>query len=491
MKSFPGVRALDCVDFSLQRGEIRGLLGANGAGKSTLIKILAGVYQKDGGEIFIDGRREEVRGTLHAARLGLAFVHQEVELIQRVTAAEALLLGMEPTRGPLVDWRRLREQAQAVLDRLGVQIDARTPVAALSLAQRQMLAIARTLVEERKVIVFDEPTARLEAAETERLFELIRRLNKLGASIIYVSQRLEEVFRICQSVTVMRNGQIVATRPIAETNLDDVIRLMVGTEVKERYPKRARPIGEELLRVQGAALGPQSPGVSFTVRRGEVLGIYGPVGAGKTELARALFGVDPLAKGEIFLQGRRLTIRSPGEAIRQGVVLIPEERRSQGLLPTHGVHRNISLPSLAAFQRRGLIDGRRELAVARQLIGDLRVKTPAPDTQVRLLSGGNQQKVVLGKWLTTRAQVFILDEPTAGVDVGAKVEIYRLVEDIAEKGAGIILISSELEEVLGLADRVLVMRDGEIVLETEPARTTPDEVMAYSLGVRSTAAASD
>ena len=499
-KAFPGVVALDGVDLSLNAGEVHMLLGENGAGKSTLMKILSGAYRKDSGEIRVQGRPVEIGSPRDALALGIRVIYQELNLIPHLSVAENVFLGAAPTRIPgFIDWRQLSESTSRLLADLGMTIDADTPLDRLSLAQRQMVEIAKALRDPSalesphagsrprgagpaSILVMDEPTSALTSREVDQLFALIERLVARGVAVVYITHRLDEVYRIGQRVTVLRDGRQVATTPLSEVTVDALVRLMANRDLKEHFPKRRAAPGRELLRVERLGRRGALHDISFSLRAGEVVGIAGLLGAGRSELARVLAGADRCDSGRMFRDGEAVSFHTPADAIRKGIGLLPEDRKAQGLVAALTVARNISLPHGRRLARAGFLPGQCEERLAAPVVTDLRVKA-TPTQAVKLLSGGNQQKVVLGKWLAGDARVFIFDEPTRGVDVGAKVEIYNLMNRLTESGAGIIMISSELPELLGMSDRILVMRGGRIQDEFDAAVATQEKLLSAALGL--------
>jgi len=481
-KSFPGVMALDGVDLEVREGEVHVLLGENGAGKSTLMKVLSGAVRADAGEIELAGERVEIAGPSHAQALGIRIIYQEFNLVPQLSAAENILLGQEPTRGfGLVDRRRLEREGRSRLEELGVRIDPARPVQELGVAQQQMVEVAKALHGQARLLIMDEPTSALTASEIDVLFGVIERLTAQGVAVVYISHRLEEVERIGTCVTVLRDGKHVATHGVGEVSLAELIRLMANRELKEHYPKRRVTRGEELLRVEGLRAGILHD-VAFSLHRGEVVGLAGLLGAGRTEVARAITGADPPASGRVTIKGKAMRLREPRDAIRQGVGFLPEDRKTQGLVLGRSVKENLALPSAPRLSAFGWMDGAAEEALAAREVQDLRIRTPNLEQNVVHLSGGNQQKVVLGKWLAADVDVLVMDEPTRGIDVAAKVEIYGEMNRLTAKGAGILMISSELPEVLGMSDRILVMRHGRIVAEMEAAGTSQEQVLRAALG---------
>ena len=483
-KRFPGVIALNDVNLEVRAGEVHALLGENGAGKSTLIKTIAGVYRPDDGDIRVDGKTALIRSPHDAQALGISTIFQEFTLAPDMTVAENIFLGREPLRfAPLaiVDRRALIRHTRDVLASLDLRIEPAAKVKHLGVAQQQMVEIAKALSLDARLIIMDEPTATLTAHEIERLFEAIDRLKRRGVAVIYVSHRLDEVKAICDRATILRDGAYIATVPVASTTIDEMIRLMVGRDLQDKFPKIAVEPREELLRVEGFTRKGVLHDVSFSVRRGEIVGIAGLVGSKRTETARAIFGADPIDGGRILLRGRPVKVRTPADAIASGIALIPEDRKRQGIFALLSVRENVVLSALERFSRLGLLSLRRERQRAQQFISSLRVATPDLEKLARDLSGGNQQKVVIAKWLNTDAEVFLFDEPTRGIDVGGKIEVYRLMGELLSRGAAIVMISSELPEILGLSDRILVMREGRICGEFTRAEATEEKILNCAL----------
>ncbi len=484
-KRYPGARALDNASLEVRAGEVHVILGENGAGKSTLMKILSGAVRADSGEILLDGRPVDLSNPLKARRLGISTIYQELSLVPHLSVAENIFLGKTPARwGGVVDFRRMRADARHILDGLGVAIDCDMPVHRLRLAQQQMVEVARALSDDARLLVMDEPTSALSQREVGELFATIARLTSKGVAVVYISHRMDEVFRIGHRVTVLRDGCHVATRNIADVTAPELVRLMADREVAEHYPRRRHSLGEELLRVhrlQGGGL----EDIAFVLRRGEILGIAGLVGAGRTRLARALVGADPVDDRRIEMRGTAVRIDSPADAARAGIGFLPEDRKQQGLVLRLSVERNVSLSHLGTLARFGVLDRRKERGEAQDSIASLRIRTPGPDQLVVNLSGGNQQKVVLAKWLAAHAEVLIFDEPTRGIDVAARQEIYLLMNRLVENGAALIMISSDLPEVLGMSDRILVMRGGRVVRELAAQEATDADVLQAALGVAS------
>ncbi|MDE2125740.1 MAG: sugar ABC transporter ATP-binding protein [Armatimonadetes bacterium] len=483
-KQYPGVLALDNVSLTVMPGEVHALLGENGAGKSTLVKILAGAVRANAGEILLNGAHVSADTPQKAMELGIAIIYQEFNLVPYLSAGENIFLGQEPrSRIPgFVDYARLYGESQRILDSLGVKLSARTPVNRLSVAQQQMVEIAKATSRKSRIIVMDEPSATLTQHELEALFTLVRQLRASAVSVIYISHRLEEVFEVCDRATVMRDGKVIDTRPVNELSRDEIIRLMVGRELKEAIPKKAAVPGEAALEVRGLNRKGILHNVSLSVRKGEILGMAGLVGAGRTETARALFGADPIDSGEIRIDGKPVVIRSPRDAIRFGIGLVTEDRKEQGLVLPMAVRENTTLANLQSLCWMGFVKRPQERAVAEEYRASLDIRTPSIEQTVRNLSGGNQQKVVLAKWLFTGSRVLIFDEPTRGIDVGAKSEIYKLMNQLAAQGCAIIMISSELPEVLGMSDRILVMHEGSVAGELSRDQATQEAVMHLATG---------
>jgi ribose transport system ATP-binding protein len=483
-KRYPGVVALDNVHLEVMPGEVLALVGENGAGKSTLMKILAGAESKDTGEVLVQGKPVNIQSPHDAMDLGINIIYQEFNLVPHLSAAENIYLGREPAAAipGFINFKKLYGDAEEVMRGLGCALDVRTEVSRLSVAQQQMVEIAKATSRNSLIIAMDEPSATLTDHELKSLFDLIRELKTRGVGVIYISHRMEEIFEICDRVTVFRDGQYVDTKRIQDTDRDDVIKMMVGRTLGESIPKRPAEKGEPILEVRGLTRKGVFEDISFSVRRGEIIGIGGLVGAGRTEVARAIFGADPIDAGEIELCGKRVRPRSPREAIEMGIGLVPEDRKSLGLILNMVVRENTTLANLDLLTMLGFVDRKKERDVAEGYKKDLRIRTPTIEQTVRNLSGGNQQKVVLAKWLFTESQMLIFDEPTRGIDVGSKVEIYELMNELAAKGVGMIMISSELPELLGMSDRIYVMHEGRIAGELAREDATQEKVMHLATG---------
>lgn len=482
VKSFPGVRALRGGELTLRAGEVLALLGENGAGKSTLIKVLGGAHTADAGNICIRGNKIQFRSPQEARHAGVAIIYQEFNLVPGLTAAENIFLGQEPTRAGFIAQDIERRRATELFRRLGVEVDLNVPCRLLTVAQQQLVEIAKALALEARILVMDEPTAALTAREVERLLGIIRELKTQGIGVIYITHRLEEVFAIADRITVLRDGANVGGRPAGEVTREALIEMMVGRELKDEFPKRDAAVGEPRLAVKGLRRGRAVRDVSFEVRRGEILALTGLIGAGRTETVRLIFGADRRDAGEILLDGRPLTIRNPRDAINAGLGLLTEDRKLQGLVLGHSVRENFGLPNLPWLSQAGFVQLGRERDEFARYVETLQIKVPDQDQRAGHLSGGNQQKVVLAKWLARNCEVLIFDEPTRGIDVGAKYEIYLLMNELAAKGKAVVMISSELPEVLGMADRILVMHDGRITGEiADVANATQEQIMRYAV----------
>lgn len=482
VKEFPGVKALRGVDLELRAGEVLAVLGENGAGKSTLMKILGGGQQADSGTLFLNGKPALFTSPQDSRAAGISVIYQEFNLIPALTVVENIFLGQEKTRNGFLPKSSEQQKAEELFEKMGVAMDLHLECRQLSTAQQQLVEIAKALAFDARIIVMDEPTAALTSHEVERLFGIIRDLKKAGISVIYISHRLDEIFAVCERVVFLRDGANVGERPIEKLTRDEMIRLMVGRTLSVEYPKRTNQASSPCLEVRGLTRGSSVRNVSFTIRKGEILALTGLVGAGRTETARLIFGADQKERGEVILNGVTLTVANPIEAIASGIGFLTEDRKTQGLVLNHSVLENFGLPNLEAFSKHGFIQTAKEQAEFAAYVERLSIKIPSPGQQARNLSGGNQQKVVLAKWLARQCEVLIFDEPTRGIDVGAKFEIYQLLNTLAAEGKAILMISSELPEVLGMADRILVMHAGRITGEITDARSaTQEQIMQLAV----------
>jgi ribose transport system ATP-binding protein len=483
-KSFPGVNALKRVDYDLGRGEVHALVGENGAGKSTLMKILAGVYRADEGEIWLKDRRIVPTGPKAMIDAGVSVIYQELTLVPYLSVAENIFLGREPLRaGGLIDWKTMWAEVEKLLAPFKLSLNPRSLIHAIGPAYQQVVEIAKALSLNADIIVMDEPTAPLTGSEVDRLFEIIRNLKAGGVSVAYISHRLEEIHEVADRVTVLRDGERMITAALSELTVDDIIRHMVGRKLTEQYPTLEDSAGEEVLRVEGLTKRGVCTDVSFVARRGEILGFAGLVGAGRTEIMQLLFGYRRRDSGRIFLRGREVRVRSTRDAVRSGIALIPEERKKQGLVLGLSVMDNSALTIFDLHTAFGFIRWPDIAQLVTEMVRSLGIRTPSLRQEVKNLSGGNQQKVVLSKWFVRHCDVYIFDEPTRGIDVGAKAEIYRLMHSLASNGAAIIMISSDLPEVMNMANRILVVYDGRIVREFRRGEATEEQVMSYALGL--------
>jgi rhamnose transport system ATP-binding protein len=461
-KSFGGARALANADLTLHAGQVTALIGENGAGKSTLVKILSGFHQPDAGEILLDGKAIRITSPEHARTLGISVVHQECVVFDNLTVAENLFVSARPLRRGFVAWRAMRERAAVVLRELDADFDPDLTVGRLSIAQKHLVQIARALTSDARLMIMDEPTASLSHREVGDLFRITRKLREAGRAVLFISHKFEEVFELADRYAVFRDGASVGEGMVAQTDRDRLVQLMVGRPMDQLFAKSPAPIGDELLRVEHLSRAGEFEDISFSARSGEILGIYGLVGAGRTELAHALFGLTHAHAGCIYIAGRRVSLRSAQDAVRLGLAYIPEDRQTQGAILPFSILANLALPNLAQLAQRGICNPRRESQLAREWIDTLSVKAHSPQQRVQDLSGGNQQKIVIAKWLARKPRVLILDEPTKGIDVGAKSAVHAVTSDFAQRGNAVVMISSELPEILGMSDRILVMRRGRV-----------------------------
>ncbi|WP_122642638.1 sugar ABC transporter ATP-binding protein [Luxibacter massiliensis] len=482
-KRFPGVLALDHVSLRVKQGEVHALLGENGAGKSTLMKILAGAYVKDEGDIEIFSNRTELGNPKAAENLGISIIYQELNLIPTLTVAENIFLGRYHMDNPIkIDWKKVYREADALLKELGVDIRSTDFIRDLGIAQQQMVEVAKALSMHAKIIIMDEPTAPLTERETRKLFRTVEKLKAGGVAIIYISHRLEEVMAICDRATVMRDGCTIQELDVAQTTMDEIIRLMVGRELKDKYPRIQKKIGEELFRVENLCAGSRVQNISFSIKEGEVLCVGGLVGAGRTEMVRAIFGLDARTDGKIYIGQKECIIRNPKEAIRAGIGYVTEDRKEEGLVLKLGVGENVTLAALDKFRRGLHLNLGKERETVKKYINKLNIKTPSLWQRAENLSGGNQQKVVLAKWLLSDCKVLILDEPTRGIDVGAKIEVYNLINALAKEGKAVLVITSEIPELLGICDRVMVMARGRLSGTLGREEASQESVMTLAIG---------
>lgn len=476
-KEFPGVKALDDVTINIERGTIHGLVGENGAGKSTLIKVLAGIYQPNKGEIILDGKPCRFNGPIEARRAGISVVHQEIKLAEPLSVAENMFLGNVQLKNGLVDWKGMRRRAREIVEDLGMDIDINAQVSSLTVAKKQIVEIMHAINNNSRILIMDEPSAVLTDRELEVMFRIVKQLRDEGITIIYISHRLDEIFGLCSNVSVLRDGRHIDTIPVASVDRQGLINMMVGREMGQEYPKEVGNVGGTILEVKNLSRGILQD-ISFEVKSGEVFGISGLVGAGRTELARAILGIDKPESGEVYVRGKKVHYRTFADAIRDGLGLIPEDRKLQGLVQIMSVKRNTTLVNMKRVLRAGVISSSLEEKLSKEYADKLHVVTPSMETEVQYLSGGNQQKVVIAKWLFQNSEILFLDEPTRGIDVGAKAEIYRLINRMAKEGKTIIMISSEMPELLGLCDRIMVMHEGHKMGELNAAEATQEKIMA-------------
>ncbi len=483
MKSFGTNQVLNNAGFFLRDGEVHALMGENGAGKSTLMKILTGVYTKDGGVVKVDGQEVHYNDPQEAEAAGIVFIYQELNVMFDLTVEENLFMGKEITKGfGICDKKAMRAKAKEILDRMGVRIPVDTVMSDLSVGQQQMIEICKALLVDAKVIIMDEPTAALTQSETAALFEVIENLRRRGVSIVYISHRMEEIFELCDRITVLRDGQYIDTCEIKDITMDDVVKMMIGREIGERYPSRNHSIGKTVFEVKGLSRKGAFSDVSFTVGAGEVLGVSGLMGAGRTEIMQAIFGYLPADSGEILIDGQPVKIKNPMDAMKAGIGFITEDRKVEGLMLDKTIRENIALANLGVISGSGVISKSKEKSLISKGIEEFKIRCFGTEHECGNLSGGNQQKVVLAKWIYTEPKILILDEPTRGVDIGAKKEIYNVINDMARKGVAIIMVSSELPEILGMSDRVMVVREGDVrgILDIENA--SQESIMTLATG---------
>jgi len=480
-KEFPGVKALDDVLFNLKQGEVHALLGENGAGKSTLMKILCGIYERDSGNFKVDGNEIGTLTPKIAQELGIAIIHQELNMCSHLTVAENMFLAREDIRFGLISQKTLNEKAKEVLQKLKIDIDPTTIVGKLPVSKQQMVEIAKALSINARILIMDEPTSALTDREIKELFRIIRELRSEGKGIVYISHRLEELKEITDRLTILRDGKFVITMNYADTSVTEIISYMVGREIKEKYPRVECEKGKKLLEIKQLNSGELVNDVSFDLYEGEIIGFAGLMGAGRTELVRALFGAEHIDSGEILLEGKKLLINSPSDAIRCGIVCVPEDRKKEGLCTELTIRENVGLANLDLICNKiGIVNSKKEEELTKRVVKELKIKTPSISQDVKNLSGGNQQKVVVGKWLVRKARVVIFDEPTRGIDVAAKVEIYNLMNKLKSEGIGVIFVSSELPEVLGMSDKIIVMCGGRITGQFGVKEATQDKILGFA-----------
>ena len=482
-KAFGSNQVLKDAGFVLEDGEVHALMGENGAGKSTLMKILTGVYTRDAGTVIVDGKEVIYKSPQEAEKAGIVFIYQELNVLFDLTVEENLFMGKEITKGfGICDKKAMRKKAQEAMDKMGVKIPINAVMSDLSVGQQQMVEICKALMVDAKVLIMDEPTAALTQSETEGLFKLIKSLRKKGVSIVYISHRMEEIFELCDRITILRDGTYVGTEKIKDINMDDIVRMMIGREIGERFPARDAKIGKEMLRVEGLTKGKTFKDVNFSVKAGEVLGVSGLMGAGRTEIMHAIFGNLPFESGKIFIEGKEVTIKNAREAINAGIGFITEDRKTEGLLLEKSISENIALANLGKFSDKSVVKKSKVDELVKKGIDEFHIKCFGPDHECNNLSGGNQQKVVFAKWVYTEPKILILDEPTRGVDIGEKMEIYSVINDLAAKGVAIILVSSELPEVLGMSDRIMVVHEGKITGIIDAKDADQEKVMTLATG---------
>lgn len=482
-KAFGSNQVLKDAGFVLEDGEVHALMGENGAGKSTLMKILTGVYTRDAGTVIVDGKEVIYKSPQEAEKAGIVFIYQELNVLFDLTVEENLFMGKEITKGfGICDKKAMRKKAQEAMDKMGVKIPINAVMSDLSVGQQQMVEICKALMVDAKVLIMDEPTAALTQSETEGLFKLIKSLRQKGVSIVYISHRMEEIFELCDRITILRDGTYVGTEKIKDINMDDIVRMMIGREIGERFPARDAKIGKEMLRVEGLTKGKTFKDVNFSVKAGEVLGVSGLMGAGRTEIMHAIFGNLPFESGKVFIEGKEVTIKNAREAINAGIGFITEDRKTEGLLLEKSISENIALANLEKISDKSVVKKSKVDELVKKGIDEFRIKCFGPDHECNNLSGGNQQKVVFAKWVYTDPKILILDEPTRGVDIGAKKEIYSVINDLAAKGVAIILVSSELPEVLGMSDRIMVVHEGKITGIIDAKEADQEKVMTLATG---------
>ncbi len=483
-KAFPGVKALTDVDFELRKGEVHSLVGENGAGKSTLMKIISGAYKKDSGVIKIDNKQVEISSPKAAEKLGISIIYQELNLINRMSVAENVFLGRPPRKYGVVQWKKMYDDARELFESFDVKMDVTKLTRQLSIAQQQIVEIFKAVSINAKVVIMDEPTSSLTETETEILFRIIRSLKKKGISVIFITHRLDEVFEVSDRVTVLRDGNYIGTKDITDITKSEMIKMMIGRELKKQFPERNVELGEEYFRVENLSNGRKIKDVSFSVRKGEVLGFAGLVGAGRTDTMRLIFGADKKTKGKIYIEGEEVRIQSPIQSIDKGIGFVTENRKEEGLFLPLSVSKNVVAAAIDKIKSFKILNYKKERQLAEKYIDDLRINTPSVNQKVVFLSGGNQQKVVVSKWLLPDSDIMILDEPTRGIDVGAKREIYQIINDLAAQGKAIVVVSSEMEEIMGISDRIIVMHEGRIFGEVDKEEFSQQRITEYAVGAK-------
>lgn len=479
-KSFGSINVLKDIDLTIKKGEVHALMGENGAGKSTMMKIISGLYQPTSGEVLYKGSVLDVKEPKDALLKGISMIHQELSSIKHLTIAENIFLGREPKKFGLIDYKKMYKQTKEALNLIGVDINPKTKIAELKVSDMQMVEIAKAISYDADIIIMDEPTSAITDREVEKLFTVIRDLKKRNKAIIYISHKMKEIFDICDRITVLRDGNIASTKPANETNNDELIKMMVGRELNEIYPKKRNTIGENVFSIKNFSQNGVFKNISFDLHKGEIVGIAGLMGAGRTEVAETIFGLHKFDSGTIEVDNKPVEITNPNQAINHGIALVTEDRKEHGLALTRSVKENITLTSLKSVKKYGLINNSLENKQVEPYIKNLRIKLSSKNQEVSQLSGGNQQKVVIAKWLMTKPKILILDEPTRGIDIGAKAEMYKLMVDFAEQGYSIIMISSELPEILGISDRILVFSNGEITGELLASEANQEKIMNYA-----------
>ncbi len=483
-KAFSGNRVLENVEFEILPGEVHALMGENGAGKSTLMKILTGIYERDTGTVLVRGKEVHFKNTKEAEHTGIAVIHQELNIIPYLSVTENMFLGKELTIGKtgIIKYKEMKTKTREYLNRLGIDIDPDVEAGTLSVGQQQMIEIARAVAANTEVLIMDEPTAALTDREIHALFQVINSLREQGVGIVYISHRMDEIFEICDRISVLRDGQFIGTKAIPETNFDEIVKMMVGRQLGERFPERVPELGSTRLQVENLTSKGSFEGISFSVKQGEILGVAGLMGAGRTEIMETIFGYRSISSGKVLIDGKETNIKSPYEAIQHGIGFITEDRKNEGLVLGLSVRENFTLTNFSSVSNKGVISAKKEEEFVEDLIQKLHVKTASQHLSVKSLSGGNQQKIVIGKWLGIQPKILILDEPTRGVDVGAKKEIYQLMNELTKQGVAIIMVSSELPEILGMSDRILVIHEGKVSATFSRNEADQEKIMQAATG---------